>query len=123
MVLLFALLTPLHLFKLINHPLGPAHIFLYDMFVVAFAVWLWSKVNERVTIYDDAIVVTSIFGTRRLRKNEIQAYRLERGYRSTYGYVIIPAEQNKRALRLPTFLAVDSFFHDWMSGIPSAAKR
>jgi hypothetical protein len=130
LVLFFALMTSLHLYGVIKHPLGPRDLALMDLLVAFGAVWMSMLVNRQVILYEDGIEVAGWFWKRTLRLDEIRGRRmgktLKRAGASSY-YIILPVDKGKRELELPPLLDIDQIFFSWMKSIPeiraSSAKR
>ena len=118
---LFVLMTILHLTRFMAHPLALLDLAGIDFLVALFVIWVGSRINRRVVLYEDAIEVKGWISKRRLERGEILGVRMG-SLPVTYGgisyYIIVPVSGGKRVLRLPPYLHVDETFISWVETIP-----
>ena len=91
-----------------------------DIAFALLAAMIWLNSTRRVTLYRDAIAVTSWSGTRVLRSDEISCRRMGRAgkYQDDFYYVHVPADNEQREMKLPLWLHMDKIFFSWMNAIP-----
>jgi hypothetical protein len=105
---------------LIHRSLGLSRLLVLDVSFALLAADIWLRTTRRVTLYQDAIAVTSWRGTRMLRTDEISCRRMGRTgkYRDEFYYIMVPVDKEQRELKLPPRLHTDKFFFAWMKPIP-----
>jgi hypothetical protein len=126
MLVLFGVLTLLHLTGRMAHPLSRRDLALMDGLVASFAIWTGQRANRRVILHEDAIEVSGWWSKRRLGRGEIRAFRMGKLPVLAGGgsyYVVVPRDAAKGELKLPPLLHTDSVFLEWISAIPASIRR
>jgi hypothetical protein len=104
----------LRYFGLMNRPFASG-----DLIGIAatgvLALWFLFMVNQRVILYEDAIVKTTWLSTRRLDRENVLGWR-GRSYRG-YTYILVPRD-GSRNLSLPPIFRWDKTFFEWKNSIP-----
>lgn len=82
------------------------------------------RVFSYVILYEDAVEVKGLFSTRRLRRDEIRGWRMQKSSypAAIFSYVIVPLDKGTKELKLPPFLHVDKFFYAWKKTIPKVRR-
>jgi len=121
LLVLFGVMSVLHLAGFMAHPLRHRDLALMDSLVAFFAMWSGWWANRRVILHENAIEVIGWWSEHSFERAEIRAIRMGRLPVITGGgsyYVIVPFDKDKGELKLPPFLHMDSLFFTWIRTIP-----
>ena len=73
----------------------------------------------KITLDADAIALTSLMGSRRLRRSEIEGYQQRVMPHGPPLLVFVPHERQGKAIKMSQVVKIDDRFLQWMAGIPN----
>lgn len=100
-----------------RHPVDPVLIIAGILFGVLGYVLIGMTLAARVVLHSDTIEVRSLFGARRLRRDEVAGRRVIRN-KNQSTLVLVPRRPGQKKLKISSAFKTDSVFREWLEPIP-----
>jgi|GEM_PF-1654290 len=97
---------------------GPGGSYLGGGFVIALGLFVATMVLGKTMLYEDRISQSGVLGTRELRREDIQGYRVRRVKRSTF-FDLIPVHEQLKKISVEKSYFKDGAFTAWIARIPN----